>query len=331
MSHFTVAVITEGKPTYEKIESALAPYQENNMEDCPKEYLTFHSLSEEYKDDYETGTSERVRLSDGTLVYPWDNCLYKEVSEAEYKEAEAEGKQTSYSSHPDRYMVKKDFVEIGAELVNIPWKELYPTFEKYLEDYHGATRDEETNDYGYWENPNAKWDWYEVGGRWAGCLKVSADCENCGVGQKSWGWGDTDPYETSSEYKKVDSARIKDLIFPDYQQEYDKAKRFWELKVEGQAPQNEEEKEALKWDWYKPEYYKNTYKDKETYADCEATFNTYAIIDKSGKWIAKGEMGWWGISTSEENQEVDFIKNYKKNVFDNAGDNDYITIVDCHI
>ena len=87
----------------------------------------------------------------------------------------------------------------------------------------------------------------------------------------------------------------------------------------------------LKWDYYTPNYYKNTYKDKETYAECEATFYTYAVVDKNGHWSAKGEMGWWGVSTSEENQVVDYIKNYKKNVFDNAGDDDYITIVDCHI
>lgn len=331
MSHFTVAIITEGTPTYEKIEKALAPYQENNMGDCPKEYLEFHSYSEEYKEDYETGTTERVKLKDGTLVYPWDNCLYKEVSKTEYEQAEAEGKQTSYSSHPDTYKVKKDLVEIGAELVSISWKELYATFEEYLEKYHGAEKDEETNDYGYWENPNAKWDWYQVGGRWAGKLTVSADCENYGLGKKSWGWGDKDPYSSSGKYKKVDSARIKDLVFPDYQEEYDKAKRFWELKVEEQLPKNEEEKELIKWDFYRPEYYKNTYKDKETYAECQATFHTYAVIDKDGHWNAKGEMGWWGISSAEENQEVDFIKNYKKNVFENAGENDYITIVDCHI
>jgi len=35
MSHFTVLVI--GKDVEEK----LAPFQENNMDDCPKEYLKF--------------------------------------------------------------------------------------------------------------------------------------------------------------------------------------------------------------------------------------------------------------------------------------------------
>lgn len=332
MSHFTVAVITKGIPTYEKIENALAPYQENNMDDCPKQYLEFHSLSEEYKETYETGTTERVRLKDGMLVYGWDDCLFEEVTEEQYEAAKAEGKKTSYTSYPKpKYTARKDFAAIGAELVQVPWKELYLTFKEYLEDYHEAKYDEEMQDYGYWKNPNAKWDWYQTGGRWAGSLRVAADCENCGLGEKSWGWGTQNPYETDGKYKKVDSARIKDLVFPDYQEKYEKAKRFWELKVEGQEPQNDQEKEDLKWDFYKSSYYENTYKDKETYAECEATFHTYAVIDKDGHWNAKGEMGWWGISSETEGSVVDYIKNYKKNVFDTAGDDDYITIVDCHI
>lgn len=107
MSHFTVAVITEGVPTTEKIEKALAPYQENNMGDCPKEYMEFHSLSKEYKDEYETGTTERVRLKDGTLVYPWSDCLFEKVTEAEYEEAKLEGKRTSRDFIKNIYTVEK--------------------------------------------------------------------------------------------------------------------------------------------------------------------------------------------------------------------------------
>ena len=329
MSHFTVAIITEGEPTAEQIEKALAPYQENNMCDCPKEYLEFHSYSKEYKEEYETGTTEKVRLNDGTLVYPWADCLYKKVTEEEFNKAKEEKQPTMYRCN--KHYVKYKLEDIGAELVTIPFKELYPTFENYLEDYHDLTKDEETLDYGYWENPNAKWDWWQIGGRWAGLLKVSLDCENCGIGEKSWGWGSENPYTNTDKYKKVDSARIKDLIFPDYEKEYEKAKRFWEMLIEGQPPKNTEEQEQIKWNYYRPEYYLKTYVNKETYAECEATFHTYAIITKDGRWVAKGEMGFWGISSEEKDQVVEYIKKYKENVFDNATDNDYITIVDCHI
>lgn len=162
-------------------------------------------------------------------------------------------------------------------------------------------------------------------------LKVRPDCENCGTGEKSWTWGITNPYEIEKGCRKVDSARIKELVFPDYQDKYEKAKRFWELYIEGDKPENKAEEEMIKWAFYRPDYYLETYKNKETYAECEATFHTYATIDKNGHWIAKGEMGWWCCSTETENQVVNYIKNYKQIVFDNADENDYITIVDCHI
>ena len=47
MSHFTVAVFIDGKQDSEylenRLEEMLAPFQENNMGDCPEEYLEFHS------------------------------------------------------------------------------------------------------------------------------------------------------------------------------------------------------------------------------------------------------------------------------------------------
>ena len=46
MSHFTVAVITE---SLDKVDELLAPYQENNMGNCPKEYLEFYDIEEEYR------------------------------------------------------------------------------------------------------------------------------------------------------------------------------------------------------------------------------------------------------------------------------------------
>ena len=36
--------------------------------------------------------------------------------------------------------------------------------------------DEETGRRGYWQNPNARWDWYEVGGRFRGMLRASSCC-----------------------------------------------------------------------------------------------------------------------------------------------------------
>ena len=50
MSHFITAVITKNPSDYHK---ELAPFQENNMCDCPKEYLEFVDKTEEFKKEWQ--------------------------------------------------------------------------------------------------------------------------------------------------------------------------------------------------------------------------------------------------------------------------------------
>lgn len=234
MSHFSVAVITKGIPTGEQIEKLMAPYQENNMEDCPKEYLEF---------------------------------VKTEKEEGEWNE--------------------------------------------------------EAQDYGYYENPNSKWDWYQVGGRFAGCLRIPSDIDDYGITQR-------DPYRESDGIRSVDSARVKDIITQD-KKEIAKLMRKWELIVEKAKPVNQEEKDIVRFEFFKPEYYIQKYGSKEKYAEIESTFHTWAIITKDGQWHEPGKMGWFGVSEASDQEEIVFIENFKKYVFDNAEDDDYLTVVDCHI
>lgn len=44
-----------------------------------------------------------------------------------------------------------------------------------MEEYGDGEFDKEMNDYGYWENPNAKWDWYVIGGRWSNNVLLKND------------------------------------------------------------------------------------------------------------------------------------------------------------
>ena len=79
MSHFTVAVIVN-KLDENEVAKMLAPYQENNMGDCPKEYLTFHSITEEYKEDYENGSRTMV-LTNNNIVSEYDDMFKKETKD----------------------------------------------------------------------------------------------------------------------------------------------------------------------------------------------------------------------------------------------------------
>lgn len=44
-------------------------------------------------------------------------------------------------------------------------------FEVFIEEWSGDEKNE-NNIYGRWTNPNAKWDWWAIGGRWSGLLKL---------------------------------------------------------------------------------------------------------------------------------------------------------------
>ena len=71
MSHFTVLVKVD-KERLERHESnyetavaeMLAPYQENNMGDCPKEFMEFCDMTKEVQDDWENKTVTSVHLPD---------------------------------------------------------------------------------------------------------------------------------------------------------------------------------------------------------------------------------------------------------------------------
>ena len=69
MSHFAVAVISR---TPEEVDSLLAPYQENNMGDCPSEYLEFVDVEEDERYAYENGYTEKVQAPDGRFFDKYD-------------------------------------------------------------------------------------------------------------------------------------------------------------------------------------------------------------------------------------------------------------------
>lgn len=205
MSHFTVAVLVDQK--YKKLDELLAPYQENNMGDCPKEFLEFIEFTEEMK---------------------------------EYEE----------------------------------YKEEYETLEEFMKNYHGIEKDKETGKYGYWENPNKKWDWYEIGGRWSNML-------------------------LSKSGFRSNYLQLKDIDWDGMNEKSKKAAlETW----------NNTSSEVLRlFNGIKKD------DTKESFIEREGVFSTYAVVTPDGKWHSKGEMGLFGVSTGEkENWNKNFYDNFIK-------------------
>lgn len=267
MSHYLVAVITKGKPTAKMIEKALAPYQENNMGDCPKEYLKFNSTREDCIGRYNEWTRTMYRDTNGSL-YRYNEKQFEKPIKAEDRHQYSEW----HSSNGGEYFM---YDYTGYTKVDIPYKDIWATVDEYLKEYCDDEWNEEAQDYGYWKNPNAKWDWYQIGGRYAGCIQVNKKkAVDYAYGEKSLFYGIENPYTEDGDIICVDSARVKDII---------------------------------------------------------QHFHAYAVLTKDGEWHEAGAMGLFGISCADADKKRKFEEEYKQFVFANAEDDDFLTLVDCHI
>ena len=214
MSHFSVGVFTKTS-RLEEVKKLLAPYQENNMGDCPKEYLSF---------------------------------------------------------------VENE----------------------------GCDIDDETGLRGYWKNPNSKWDWYQIGGRWSGLLITR------GVTGKR---GET-PLFCDPQY--CDSALVSEINFDEMKQRMLQIIKPYESCSERKL--------------YNPEYFLKMYPTEDVYIQDKTNFSTYAVITPDGEWHASGRVGWFGRDTGTPESKREFLDNFKKNFIEPAIKNGwYLTIVDCHI
>lgn len=283
MSHFSIAVISE-KP--EDVERLLAPYQENNMGDCPEEYLAFTDAEADGYSEYQNSSKEMIRTPDGRILFPWDEDF-------------------RVNDLPGIYGSDTHKVPDGFERINVSFKERYATFDDFMQGWHGySRRDSQTGKYGYWENPNAKWDYWLIGGRWSGsiCTKAGAKANQC---------------------------RISEIDLTLDKTAYDHAIRFWEVAVEGQPLRDDESLSDFDIP-YMPQYYTDRYNSKEEYAKQKASFSTFALITPDGKWHEKGSMGWFGTSSTTKDSLAEYMAHFE-NALKQANPDFYLTVVDAHI
>ena len=175
---------------------------------------------------------------------------------------------------------------------------------------YGDNVDDSGNIYSTY-NDGCKWDWYEIGGRWADMLKLKRSAKG----------------KYNGVYR-VDEARICDIDFRPDDEKYRNAIREWEIFVDGAEKKPYEERIFSP---FKPEYYIEKYGTKEKYAECVSRFSTYAVITPDGEWHEAGKMLWFGISTATNEDELDWEENYYKDFIENLDQNMIVTIVDCHI
>jgi hypothetical protein len=164
-------------------------------------------------------------------------------------------------------------------------------------------------------NPDSRWDWWQVGGRYSNAI-------------------------TTENGEQVNFAKIKDIRKGRDEEQYKKGLRLWDVLVNNEKFKDEKEEEELRdWFFYKKDYIKNRYLNKERFAEeFSMEFSTYAFLTKDGQWLEEENvysMEYNGMTEDEiMNLRYQKGREFTDRVFDilnEQDENDYIVVVDCHI
>jgi hypothetical protein len=157
-------------------------------------------------------------------------------------------------------------------------------------------------------NPDSKWDWYEIGGRWQGMLILK--------GRKKGLRGT--PVYGMKPAKGYDGAFVSDIDF--------EAMKRREAK--GIIPY-----EAALKDFVQGEAYgREMFPAEADYIKQMTAFHTYAVVTPNGEWHAPGEMGWFGVSSETPEEARTWQLGYYERFIRPAIENHrYMVVVDCHI
>lgn len=176
---------------------------------------------------------------------------------------------------------------------------------------------------GYWHNPDGKWDYHELAGRFRGQLKLKAGCT--GV-RAPWDPLDT-PRTIPSDH--CDQARVADCDFSVDAQMHQKGMRFWEVVVEG-SPLRENESASDFRTRFSPEFYIRRYETKERYAYTNARFAPHSFLTADGEWYEQGRMLFFGADEATTGTIDAFFDELDEYIQTAMEEGLYITMVDCH-
>ncbi|MDR0287565.1 MAG: hypothetical protein LBI03_07685, partial [Clostridiales bacterium] len=168
MSHFTIFIpVPSDEYTDSYISDVMDPFWETTED---PDYLEFNDKTEELAEEYKNKKVNCIRLPHGRIVsvYNW------EVKDFTIKDGKVYQEHAGPLKHEKRTKKAKKMLA----LPDYPLNKLYPTIEEYAEDFCGYTYDSKYDAYGYYHNPDAFWDWYQIGGRWPFEFLVKEDCDD---------------------------------------------------------------------------------------------------------------------------------------------------------
>ena len=168
MSHFSVLVVTPEQPTEEDLSRVLAPWHEFECTGFDNEYVQDVDITEEVRADYTKDTTRMVTLPDGSIHQKYKDEIYDQIRRNDNKLPAG----WTESEVPTReIMTLAEYVEYSYSYEPLLVPESNPLPEKHKYGYYQVDQDGEVVRVTDRTNPNAKWDWWVVGGRWSGLLR----------------------------------------------------------------------------------------------------------------------------------------------------------------
>lgn len=188
-------------------------------------------------------------------------------------------------------------------------------------------------------NPNKKWDWYEVGGRWHGFFN--------GVNQGN---------KAVFNFEAIRQKHLKNKM--------DLYSKFHQARSRASVTKSDIEsaRDTLSGNWKENKVAQKLYTDPIDLAIDSKAFeligfhlwssddaqrlhlseNEYralheydapihSIIDLDGKWIEKGDMGWWGMCDNENQDTFNGEHGAFWEFINSLPDDIMLYIIDCHI
>lgn len=227
-----------------------------------------------------------------------------------YHEYECTGIEDQYVVDVDRTdEAKADYEKYGSN---------FDSFEQYVEyEYGTAVVDGRVL---IKTNPNAKWDWWVVGGRWSGWLGkdegVRSDFDFEQLRNKA-------ALEASADYqrlrpKEIEPPSIGWVEWRENSPDIETARRTWR-----EHPFNAAVREVDVW-----AEYESLFVDEATYVNKarQSAVVPFAMVTE-GQWSAKGDMGWFAHVSNERTDWPDFVNQF----LDDMTADMKLTVVDCHI
>lgn len=333
---------------------ALAPFDENMEVESYREYETATTPKDHWV--YDSLKRYAEHYENGTGVYPYVPNTIDRIR--------ADGKVSDKPEDAQRAEIEKNALIFNSLPAEPGWADIYDVIVAWFGDEADQKYDPETDrlysDSTY--NPESKWDWWVIGGRWSGYFNVAQGANRAelinGDGS-AFGTRNTNVMKCDGGTKRnLDLDAMRDekgaevgIAYDTYHELVDhlpeaNSWKYFCSRVDAQPGYTFTQARRDYGAQARVRVVKDTEFDAfmgpdaiEEYAKPRKLLVEqararavpgYAVLTHEGKWMAPGDMGWFGMSSESESETMGYLE-VANAYLDSLSDDTWLVQVDCHI